>query len=246
MPAHPMTPAFHTRSSDFSAAEFFCDSPWLNVPLHRKTDILIEPLYPRCRLLGGAPQSDGKMSKLAALAAARKKKEGEKKGLEKTKLLRPEDNASEAMSTTEPRNSTLTLLERLSVNGKDQRGSEKADSFSRKEAMSTSRGNREKIVVRKHNEAVEKKVEEILKNKHDEAKTSKPVDLRASPSTFANIIIGSTTHVEPSHPSGRSFDVMHIYGQGLTEPFDFADSSPDDIVLKAQSSAKGLPIHSQR
>jgi elongation factor 1 alpha-like protein len=191
------------------------------------------------------------MSKLAALAAARKKKEGEKKELEKTKLLGAENNASQAVSTTEGRNSTLTLLERLSVNGKEQRGSEKADTFLRKEALFTSRGNRGKIVIEKHNEVLGNcpKVEETCRPGQGEERTSKSVDLRASPSTFARTIVGSATshmHVELSHLSGRCFDVMEIYGQGLTEQFDFADYSPDDIVLKAQSSAKGLPIHRQR
>src|SRR5947207_10758761 len=69
----------------FSAAEFFRDSPWLNIPPHRKGEILVESLYPRGGLKGGSSSSSrtpplntasGKMSKLAALAAARKKQTG--------------------------------------------------------------------------------------------------------------------------------------------------------------------------
>ena len=74
MPAYPAPPS----TAHFSAADFFRDCPWLNIPSHRKSEILIEPLYPRLGLLGGAPENGGKLSKLAALAAARKKKEGEK------------------------------------------------------------------------------------------------------------------------------------------------------------------------
>jgi hypothetical protein len=36
-----------------------------SVPSHRKSEILIEPLYPRLGLLGGAPENGGKLSKLA-------------------------------------------------------------------------------------------------------------------------------------------------------------------------------------
>lgn len=52
--------------------DFFSDCPWLNVPPHRQALIVEEPLLPRGRLLGGAPK-EGKMSKLAALAAKRRK-----------------------------------------------------------------------------------------------------------------------------------------------------------------------------
>ncbi|OCT48494.1 HBS1-like protein [Cladophialophora carrionii] len=60
----------------FSAVEFFHDSPWLKILEHRRAEIVIEPLYPRLGLLGGAANA-GKMSKLAALAAKRRQKENQ-------------------------------------------------------------------------------------------------------------------------------------------------------------------------
>lgn len=54
----------------------FSDMPWFDVPEHRKT-VFIAPPRPRGGLLGGGDGS--KMSKLQALAAARKKKTEEKK-----------------------------------------------------------------------------------------------------------------------------------------------------------------------
>jgi len=70
----------------FSFADFFKDMPWLSIPLERQT-IFVEPLYPRGGLLGGSSDGASKMSKLQALAAARKKKSQEQKsrssGMEK-------------------------------------------------------------------------------------------------------------------------------------------------------------------
>jgi elongation factor 1 alpha-like protein len=60
--------------------DFFSDTPWLQVPEERKAEIHVEPQHPDLGtgLLGGASDSAGpKVSKLAALAAARRKKENE-------------------------------------------------------------------------------------------------------------------------------------------------------------------------
>ncbi|PHH65938.1 hypothetical protein CDD81_886 [Ophiocordyceps australis] len=60
----------------------FDDMPWLHVPEHRIAH-LIPPLQPKGGLLGGGDGSP-RMSKLQALAAARKKKQDAKKEQEKT------------------------------------------------------------------------------------------------------------------------------------------------------------------
>jgi elongation factor 1 alpha-like protein len=62
-------------------AWYFDDMPWLNVPRERQADF-IQPERPRGGLLGGG-EGVPKMSKLQALAAARKKKIDEKKELER-------------------------------------------------------------------------------------------------------------------------------------------------------------------
>src|SRR5277367_4143535 len=51
---------------------------WLQIPSERQT-IFVEPPCPRGGLLGGSPDAVPKMSKLQALAAARKKKAQEQK-----------------------------------------------------------------------------------------------------------------------------------------------------------------------
>lgn len=47
---------------------------------------------------------------------------------------------------------------------------------------------------------------------------------------------------EPSHLHSNCVDLLKIYGQTHAEPFDFTDPSPDDVVLNAQNTAKGLAI----
>jgi elongation factor 1 alpha-like protein len=47
---------------------------------------------------------------------------------------------------------------------------------------------------------------------------------------------------EPSHLNSNNVDLLQIYGQDHAEPFDFAAPSPDDVVMNAQNTAKGLAI----
>jgi elongation factor 1 alpha-like protein len=66
-------------------------------------------------------------------------------------------------------------------------------------------------------------------------------DLRAHPSTFASTIIGDWTRKEPPriNCSSHNVDIAAVLGQDLTKTFTFTEPSPDDIVIKAQSAAKG-------
>ena len=47
---------------------------------------------------------------------------------------------------------------------------------------------------------------------------------------------------EPSHLNSNNVDLLQIYGQNHAELFDFAAPSPDDVVMNAQNTAKGLAI----
>lgn len=228
----------------FSAAEFFRDAPWLNIPLDRKADIIVEPLYPRLGLLGGAPE--GKMSKLAALAAARKKKESEKP------VVAPEQPSNAEQS--ENKSTQRSLAERLAVNS--TKVPEKAGGISAlsKESRLGSRLSKPRSppVAQDHNE------ETVLRPPVDkDIPTPKPsqqqlddgANLRAPPSTFASAIVGDGNYLstsEPGHLCSNKFDVMQVYGQDFTEAFDFVGPSPDDVVINAQSASKGLPIRGMR
>ncbi|BAE57468.1 unnamed protein product [Aspergillus oryzae RIB40] len=251
VPAYPLPPDLVLQEPPhFSAADFFRDSPWLNVPAHRKADILIEPLYPRLGLLGGAPESGGKVSKLAALAAARKKKEGDK-----ASTAAPAQNAEvnkTPVPSTEQKGASLSLRERLAGNGKilkpeGAQSPRPLGKLSHPGSHSPQKKPSPELVkqngasqVNSANVQQELTAEPLVKKEEKEQPT---VNIRASPSTFASTIVGDVTRpklTEPSPLFSTSLDLMEIYGQNLTEPFDFTGPSPDDVVLNAQSSAKGF------
>lgn len=238
-PAYPIenycSPS-QSSPAHFSAREFFRDSPWLNVPAHRKAEILIEPLYPRLGLMGGAPpQQEGKVSKLAALAAARKKKEAEKTAASgqaqdgaSPEAGKPAMSLMERLSTTndkKPAPARVALASRLASRPPQPRGEQRLPSTREQPAAAP---------AEKKPDSVEQK---------NGGLQLQAATLRAPPSTFAATIVGSAAPAaEPSHLFGTSVDVLHVYGEDLTEPFDFTGPSPDDVVLNAQSAAKGLTI----
>ncbi|KAL2861329.1 translation elongation factor EF-1 subunit [Aspergillus pseudodeflectus] len=240
---YPIPPTtISPQPAHFSAAEFFRDSPWLNVPTHRKADFLVEPLYPRIGLLGGAPESGGgKMSKLAALAAARKKKEGEK-----APSPSPATGNNTEPSMNDSKGPSLSLRERLSIKQAKQsdtspslhdskKGFGSGQSLSPKKKSPEPSPQTVPIVIGVEHSAKSEQADQ--KEKHQ------TMNIRASPSTFASTIIGENTRpkmTEPSHLYTNTLDLIKIYGQDLAEPFDFAGPSPDDVVLTAQSSAKGF------
>ncbi|KAF5857553.1 Hsp70 suppressor, GTPase facilitates ribosomal subunit dissociation [Aspergillus alliaceus] len=250
VPAYPIPFDMTTQEPPhFSAADFFRDSPWLNVPAHRKADILIEPLYPRLGLLGGAPESGGKVSKLAALAAARKKKEGDKASPAPAQSTEP--NKAQT-PPTEQKSASLSLRERLAGNGKLQKtdGAQSPRPLGKLSRLgSHSPQKRPSPEPTKQNGALQVNQVTVQKESPAEPPMSKEeneqpaANIRASPSTFASTIVGGATRPKMTEPSplySNSLDLLTIYGQDLTESFDFTGPSPDDVVLNAQSSAKGF------
>ncbi|RLL99620.1 hypothetical protein CFD26_108194 [Aspergillus turcosus] len=247
VPAYPLPPTASSPSSHFSAEDFFRDSPWLNVPAHRKGEILIEPLYPRLGLLGGAPESSGKVSKLAALAAARKKKETNKAA--SAVPTTPGLAGTPEKAPVESKLASLSLRERLAGNGKAQKPSESGQlprTLGRgtplESPLAQKKLSPEPLKLKSPETIpVEPATEKLSVG--EEEKEQPKVNIRAPPSTFASTIVGANTRpqiTEPSHLYSNTVDLMQIYGQDLTEPFDFAGPSPDDVVLNAQSSAKGF------
>ncbi|KAL4817258.1 hypothetical protein BDW67DRAFT_174826 [Aspergillus spinulosporus] len=238
VPAYPILPTTATPHFHFSAADFFRDSPWLNIPAQRKADILVEPLYPRLGLLGGAPESGGgKMSKLAALAAARKKKESDKPPASTT--------GNDAQSTSEAKGAPLSLRERLASKQGKQESSPSLQHLKRRSEQSQPQ---KKSPEPKPSTPAATGLEDSVKNiqiedNRQQEKKEQPLNIRAPPSTFAVTIVGDDTRpkmTEPSHLYTNTLDLIRIYGQELAEPFDFSGPSPDDVVLNAQSSAKGF------
>jgi elongation factor 1 alpha-like protein len=182
------------------------------------------------------------MSKLAALAAARKKKTIEKPMVTEGQ---PPAQADEQKPAA-PR----SLSERLAMSSSKpsvKSGGLSALSKERRTANLKS----PPIVSKPEDKSATKPPvdEDRIDQTAEKQKPEEAADLRAYPSTFAATIVGNGTHPatpEPGHLLGSSFDVMHIYQQDVTEAFDFTGPSPDDIVFNAQSASKGLPIRGPR
>ena len=226
-------------TQEFSARDFFKDCPWLKIPLERQALILIEPLCPRGRLLGGSGEAAPKVSKLAALAAARKKKENEKLSERDSKAI----------------TSSTALLDKLRIgdqNAEGKRITEEANDRSGKTARlnlshtaSTSQPATKE--GRKYPARKPKAPPEPAPPPQSEEPPSPledtpepPPALLASPSVFARTMFGSASTPDSVINSRLSFSP---YTLNIAESNPFADPSPDDVVANAQNSSKGLKKH---
>ncbi|PNP85649.1 hypothetical protein FNYG_00705 [Fusarium nygamai] len=189
----------------------FDDMPWMNVPEERRT-VFIEPERPRGGLLGGG-EGPPKMSKLQALAAARKKKTEEKKELER---------AGKG-------------LERLSINE-----SQKENQPVLGQALQAPEPTLQ-VKLPPQEESTE--VAAITDNQKDINSDPKgwlmdedlPVMMpRAAPSAFARTLFGSA----PSKaPRPDEIFAMPYTSSPIYVAEAFAEPSPDDVVLAAQAKA---------
>ena len=214
-------------SVNFSVADFFSDSPWLNIPKHRLGEILVEPLFPRGGLLGGSSKGDSApKSKLAALAAARKKKDDK----------RPEDVQNFTSSvvlldklSSKPRevkssNASSSSLKPLSV-AAEQTGHEQPSRYPRQKskALEPPRHNQPAAEPLKDSDSLCSPLTEIKSE----------ITPTAQPSIFARTLFGAPT-VSQQH--GVRISDHYLVGPGTSAEFDFAGPSPDDIVTKAQNT----------
>jgi len=216
-------------SGGFSAVDFFKDSPWLNVPKERLGDILIERLHPRGRLLGGASKPEGPpKSKLAALAAARKKKE--------TKRAEDDQYAT----------SSVALLNRLGGKSRGAKASAELPLSGQRpqSAIAEQAGNVQtrKYPARKLSDLAPSPAGQYVDPSSPifEAAPGPSVEKRsdiisaAAPSTFARTMLGFSANAR--EPGSESLDHWALRGSEPHTEFNFAGPSPDDVILKAQSS----------
>ncbi|KAI4195942.1 MAG: hypothetical protein LQ350_006876 [Teloschistes chrysophthalmus] len=227
-----------------SAADFFADAPWLSVPIERRGEILIEPLYPRGGLLGGSPTpSVPKTSKLAALAAARKKKEHEKKdtsGVQSANtsvsLLNKLDNKSHNPETSGAANESTSSKSEITALVLAQRPPKASQPrkypIRRRESLraeSSGRG------------ASETSATQIDDASDPVPQAQAPLAPTAKPSTFALTVLGRSQ--DPQLLLAESFESLAFTlpppSQTNAKTNPFAGPSPDDVVTKAQSSSKG-------
>ena len=218
----------------FSAEDFFKDSPWLNIPKYRRGEILIEPLHPRGGLLGGSPagQDAPPKSKLASLAAARKKKE----------------NVNTQAIGSKETTSSVALLERLGTKLQSTKieGPSNQPSSDGKKTGARSSDHLTKKYPKKQRQSLEMEPKQQDQDAQKVPSSESPIVEEspkvipapaARPSTFAQTIFG------PSE-SAKSFGtfraqspyVYPAHTQAETKNDPFAGPSPDDVVIKAQTS----------
>ena len=205
---------------------------------------MIKPMYPRGGLPGGSPsqESSGNPSKLAALAAARRKKENDK----------PVEGGS---------NSSVALLDKLGRNGPFSAASTVRSV--RKEQTTDGQNPSpltHKLAPRKYpskryaglddSEPVVSKARVESPKPLDAApgeSSESPAIPAALPSAFARTILGLPAAVsrdtDPHCALEDSLHQLHMVDYALphgslteTESNAFTGPSPDDVILKAQNS----------
>lgn len=201
-------------SETFSFAKFFEDSPWLKIPSERQA-IFIAPLYPRGGLLGGSSDGAPKMSKLQALAAARKKKKAE-------------EQKSQGLSEVDKPMASLRIKEEVSTT------THSAESASSK---MSSRG----FPLRKRKDSNEHEKAPKGPQPKSEPLPSQPELLQdipavdqAEPSAFANTMFSSSSQTTRPRQDNL-FTLAFASDTTPTAANPFAGPSPDDIVIAAQS-----------
>lgn len=247
---HPRSATTNTQLSSslsppslprLSAASFFADCPWFQVPPERLATLTaVEPLFTPRGLLGGNPTAaEGKMSKVAALAAARKKKLADQKSQQTT----PNAGASNALDKLSSAGRNPTALgEALPrpITVTSRRSSEKQVTLPTRAKQPNTKRMREPEAQPTCSPLdlaadVPASKKQILNNAE-----ALPIynikDLQAEPSDFARIIVGDSESEVPFVPP-FSLDLEYaIYGRHFNKAklFDFVEPSPDAAVLDAQ------------
>lgn len=210
-----------------TTASFFADMPWMNIPEHRRT-VFLGPPRPRGGLLGGS-SGGPKISKLQALAAARKKKTQETKKVDDASLLilSKEVQGSDAKSKPQAGAPVARDLP-TSVEASDVKldAAQKAGSDSRASGSESSIIDLAPTVSRKrpHSITLDGTVDDV------------PEVQRGTPSEFAQTLLpfasGTPLAYRRLYPLPW---MLHTTIEALQDVFE--RPSPDDVVLAAQSQA---------
>ena len=184
-------------------------------------------MYPRGGLLGGSSKPDGApKSKLAALAAARKKKENQKaEGSQNaTSSVALLDKLSGKPRPAKPNSPSLPSPNSLNVVNEQTLDEQQIERPRRK-----SRGRETQEVDQPAKEPFQK----LDSSARSDIKTKSEVTPTARPSVFARTIFGD---LAVSQKHNFKFSDYYLAGSDTHAKFDFVGPSPDDIVTKAQST----------
>lgn len=212
------------NAPEASLANFFDDMPWLNVPKDRQATF-VEPLCPRGGLLGGG-EGAPKMSKLQALAAARKKKTEEKKEQDKTQQT--EKGMSKLSLGDNSRKESRNPIQGLAA--KRQKLSEPTATEPQHQIPTP---NQSTAQMDGHVEEKEPSTD-IKPSPWDELCPDVVPPPRLVPSAFARTLCGPAFDRKPSR---NDMFPMPYASSPAFRPEAFNEPSPDEIVLAAQ--AKG-------
>ncbi|KAK7517896.1 uncharacterized protein IWZ02DRAFT_489218 [Phyllosticta citriasiana] len=222
--AYPLLSMLPTLRSDSSPANFFDDTPWLNVPINRRGTLTPARTLPRMGLLGGS-------SKIAALAAARRKKQEE---------ARSNSAASPAEDARQQTGRAVALLDSLSnkASSGSQKNQGQASTGTSQESAAPKPNAQARLYPRRKRSPSPVKPEPVPEAPKVETKKRKASlpDIRAGPSVFAKTMFGSTPRGQLRGGETFSLPFKRIMPQDAqTDPF--AGPSPDDEVLNKQAKA---------
>ena len=216
-------------SKAFSFADFFKDSPWFNIPKERQAPFLA-PLYPRGGLLGGSSDGAPKMSKLQALAAARKKKAQEQRSSGSSGMENPTLNEDQQMGNgkiPEKNSAESARSQKLPPRGfplrkrKDSSPHEMTPTVAPAERDSEQRSSSETPVE------------------------NAPLD-QAKPSAFASTMFSTVASAPPHHHPDSIFTLPYVATAATPSTDPFAGPSPDDVVIAAQSKGSTISLRPKK
>lgn len=205
-----------SREPSTPAATFFADMPWLAIPENRRT-VFISPPRIRGGLLGGS--STPKMSKLQALAAARKKK--------------VDAEAALVMLPKKDQSSTEGRSEKEASHPEAQDNKAKEDTPRKKSTNESSQ----------QGETRQNNTQRTVSHPLTDGACDEHIAM-ARPSAFAQVLCFGSALVTPEAtslaPHSARADILPPWAafttpEALREAFE--QPSPDDVVLAAQSKS---------
>ena len=199
---------------------------WLQIPSERQT-IFVEPLHPHGGLLGGSPDAGPKMSKLQALAAARKKKAQEQK-------------SSASMEVVEK------PMEELAIGHTPENVDRGSSSDAASSAVRT--GPRTYPMRKRKNSSPHRKTSQPVDPVEQTSpqlagsRISAPSIEQAKPSAFASTMFSNTKPTHIYSPPRALFTLPYSANLSAHSTDAFAGPSPDDVVLAAQSKGSAHSV----
>lgn len=220
----PVTSTLPSSLAIFPAAshsDFFLDVPWGKIPMHRQGNIVCIPSPNRGGLLGGS-------SKLAALAAKRRKER---------------EDAKATIAATKPTVDTdaaIHMLDQLTLKGRENpalqtRSGERGQEGAQAQAA---RYNKRRRSPAPQTQAVEDK-DSTTCGAHEPAVTVESPARRATASMFATTLCGSSRPLLLDSATMQAFPVPYTSYKDYNSVDPFEGPSPDDIVRTAQAQGQG-------